>query len=92
MFGDCSIGCVSQIGATKQTGAPILVSCLFRWKRRQRINAVNEKTIDQIEEEVVIYEISDEAVEVADTRAEIAGVWTFVCTGIQCSHLFALKQ
>ena len=92
MLGDCAIGCVSQIGATKQTGAPILISCLFRWKRRQRINAVNEKTIDQIEEEVVIYEISDEAVEVAGTRTEIAGVWTFVCTGIQCGHLFALKQ
>ena len=90
MFGDCSIGCVSQIGATKQTGAPILVSCLFRWKRRQRINAVNEKTIDQIEE-VLICEISDEAVEAAG-RTEIAGVWTFVCTGIQCGHLFALKQ
>jgi hypothetical protein len=51
---------------------------------------VNEKTIDQIEE-VLICEISDEAVEAAG-RAEIAGVWTFVCTGIQCGHLFALKQ
>ena len=40
---------------------------------------MNEKTIDQIEEEVVIYEISDEAVEVAGTRAEIAG----------CGRLFA---
>jgi hypothetical protein len=51
---------------------------------------VNEKTIDQIEE-VLICEISDEAVEAAG-RAEIAGLWTFVCTGIQCGHLFALKQ
>jgi len=51
---------------------------------------VNEKTIDQIEE-VVICEISNEAVEAAG-RTEIAGVWTFVCTGIQCGHLFALKQ
>jgi len=83
MFGDCSIGCVSQIGATKQTGAPILVSCLFRWKRRQRINAMNEKSIDQIEE-VLICEISDETVEAAGTMTEIAGVWTFVCTSKHC--------
>jgi hypothetical protein len=34
---------------------------------------VNEKSIDQIEEEVLIYEISDEAVEAAGTRTEIAG-------------------
>ena len=51
---------------------------------------MNEKTIDQIEEEVLIYEISDEAVEAAGTRTEIAGVWTFVCTGalnaIRCLH------
>ena len=37
-------------------------------------------------------EISDEAVEAAGTRAEIAGVWTFICTGIQCGQVFALKQ
>ena len=41
---------------------------------------MNEKSIDQIEEEVVIREISDEAVETAGTRAEIA-------TG--CGRLFA---
>jgi hypothetical protein len=51
---------------------------------------VNEKTIDQIEE-VLMCEISDEAVEAAG-RVEIAGVWTFVCTSIQCGHLFALNQ
>jgi hypothetical protein len=56
-----------------------------------RFKNMNEKSIDQIKEEVVIYEISDEAVEAAGTRAEIAGVWTFICTGIQCGHLFALK-
>ena len=40
-----------------------------------------------------IYEISDEAVEAAGTRTEIAGVWTFVCTGgIECNRVFALKQ
>ena len=54
---------------------------------------MNEKTIDQIEEEGLFCEISDEAVEAAGTTIEIAGVWTFVCTGgIQCGHLFALKQ
>ena len=48
---------------------------------------MNEKSIDQIEEEVLICEISDEAVEAAGTRTEIAGVWTFVCTGgIECHH------
>ena len=52
---------------------------------------MNEKTIDQIEE-VLIYEISDEAVEAAGTRTEIAGAWTVVCTGIQCGQVFALKQ
>ena len=49
---------------------------------------MNEKIIDQIEEEVLICEISDEAVEAAGTRTEIAGVWTFVCTGIQCGQVF----
>jgi len=53
---------------------------------------MNEKSIDQIEEEVLIYEISDEAVEAAGTRTEIAGVWTFVCTSKHCSHPFALNQ
>ena len=54
---------------------------------------MNEKSIDQIEEEVLIYEISDEAVEAAGTRTEIAGVWTFVCTGgIECNRVSALKQ
>ena len=54
---------------------------------------MNEKSIDQIEEEVLIYEISDEAVEAAGTRTEIAGVWTFVCTGgIQCHQLFSLRN
>jgi hypothetical protein len=52
---------------------------------------MNEKSIDQIEEEVLICEISDEAVEAAGTRTEIAGVWTFVCTSKHCSHLFALQ-
>jgi len=48
---------------------------------------MNEKTIDQMEEEVLSYEVSDEAVEAAGTRTEIAGAWTFVCTGgIQCNH------
>ena len=47
---------------------------------------MNEKTIDQIEEEVLSYEASDEAVEAAGTRTEIAGAWTFICTGIQCNH------
>ena len=51
---------------------------------------MNEKTIDQIEE-VLMCEISDEAVEAAG-RVEIAGVWTFVCTSIQCGHLFALNK
>jgi hypothetical protein len=46
---------------------------------------MNEKTIDQIEEEVLSYEVSDEAVEAAGTSTEIAGAWTFICTGIQCN-------
>ena len=41
---------------------------------------MNEKTIDQIEEEVFSYKVPDEAVEAAGTRTEIAGAWTFVCT------------
>jgi hypothetical protein len=47
---------------------------------------MNEKTIDQIEEEVLSYEVCDEAVEAAGTRTETAGAWTFICTGIQCNH------
>src|SRR4029077_13447484 len=55
--------------------------------RSKGTNAMNEKTIDQMEEEVLSYEVSDEAVEAAGTRTEIAGAWTFVCTGgIQCNH------
>jgi hypothetical protein len=50
---------------------------------------MNEKTIDQIEEEVLIYQISDEAVEAAGTRTEIAGVWTFVCTGVQSGQVYS---
>jgi hypothetical protein len=49
----------------------------------ERINAMNEKTIDQFEE-VLSQEVSDEALEAAGTRTEIAGAWTVVCTGIQC--------
>jgi hypothetical protein len=44
---------------------------------------MNEKTIDRIEEEV--FAPSDEAVEAAGTRTDIAGAWTFVCTGIGCN-------
>ncbi len=48
---------------------------------------MNEKTVDQIEEEVLSYEVSDEGVEAAGTT-EIAGAgaWTFVCTGVECNH------
>jgi hypothetical protein len=53
---------------------------------------MDENSIDQIEEELLIHEISDEAVEAAGTRNEIAGVWTFVCTSKHCSYPFALKQ
>jgi hypothetical protein len=45
---------------------------------------MNEKPIDQIEED----EISDDAIEAAGNRTEIAGAWTFICTGIQCGHVF----
>ena len=45
---------------------------------------MNEKTIDQIEEDILICQISDEAVEAAGTRTEIAAAWTFVCTGVHC--------
>ena len=48
---------------------------------------MNEKTIDQIEEEVLSYKVSDEAVEAAGTRTEIAGAWTWVCTGIGCNYV-----
>jgi hypothetical protein len=51
---------------------------------------MNEKSSDQIEEEVLSYEVSDEAVEAAGTT-EIAGAWTFVCTGIGCNHSAALN-
>ena len=53
---------------------------------------MNEKTIDQIEEDILICQISYQAVEAAGTRTEIVGVWTFVCTSKHCSHPFALKQ
>ena len=48
---------------------------------------MNKKTIDQIEEKVLSYDVSDEAVEMAGTRTEIAGAWTFVCTGVQCHEV-----
>jgi hypothetical protein len=43
---------------------------------------MNEKIIDQFEDEV-LHEVSDEALESAGAT-EIAGAWTVVCTGIQC--------
>jgi hypothetical protein len=51
-------------------------------KRKEQ--AMNERT-DHIEED----EISDEAVETAGTRTEVAGAWTILCTsGIQCNYVF----
>jgi hypothetical protein len=50
---------------------------------------MNEKTIDQIEEEGLFCEISDDAAEAASTRTEVAGAWTILCTsGIQCNYVF----
>ena len=54
----------------------------------ERINAMNGKTFAEIEQEVLTYEISDEAVEAAGTTNEIAQAWTFVCSGIQCHEVF----
>jgi hypothetical protein len=48
---------------------------------------MNEKTIDEIEKEVLCYDVSDEAVETAGAGTEIAGAWTFVCSGIQCHEV-----
>lgn len=48
---------------------------------------MNDTTIglDQTEEEILSYEVSDEALETAAGAGnEIAGNWTVVCTGIQC--------
>jgi hypothetical protein len=47
---------------------------------------MHERNIDQIEE-ILTDEISDEAVEAAGTRAEIAVAWTWVCTGIGCNYV-----
>jgi hypothetical protein len=44
------------------------------------------KTIDHIGQDALSYEVSDEAVETAGTRSEIAGAWTWVCTGIGCNY------
>jgi hypothetical protein len=49
---------------------------------------MDEKTLGQIEQEVLTYEVSDEAVEAAGTTSEIARAWTFVCSGIQCHEVF----
>jgi hypothetical protein len=52
----------------------------------ERINAMNDITIglDQTEEEILTYEVSDEALEAtAGTRKEKAGNYTFgACTGL----------
>jgi hypothetical protein len=71
--------------------APLAVEAISFLAFPRRFKNMNEKSIDQTEE-VLIYEISDEAVEAAGTRTEIAAVWTFVCTSKHCSHPFALKQ
>ncbi len=47
---------------------------------------MNEKTINQIEQDALAYETSDEAVEATGTRIENAGAWTFVCMGIGCNY------
>jgi hypothetical protein len=53
---------------------------------------VNEKAIARIEEEVLSYDVSDEALEAAGTQTEIAGARTFVCTGIQCNLVPNIEQ
>jgi hypothetical protein len=60
-------------------------NCL-RATAKEKDSAMNEKTLDQIEEDILSYELSDEAVEAAGTRTEIAGAWTFVCTGVGCNY------
>ena len=46
---------------------------------------MNETTIglDQIEEEILTHNVSDEALETAAGK-EKAGLWTAFCTGISC--------
>ena len=48
---------------------------------------MNEKTIDQIEMRNLRRGSGG-----GWHKDEIAGVWTFICTGIQCGQVFALKQ
>jgi len=48
---------------------------------------MNDTTIhlDQSDEEILAFEISDEALEAAaGTGKEKAGLWTAFCTGISC--------
>ena len=40
--------------------------------------------MEQSEEEILNYEVADDAVEVAGTSTELAVAWTFVCSGVQC--------
>lgn len=42
--------------------------------------------LDQTDEDI-LHEVSDETLEAAGTRTEIAGAWTFICTGIGCHEI-----
>jgi len=46
------------------------------------INAMNE--FDQIEEEVLTCEVSDEALEAAAGTGKELANWTMFCTGVSC--------
>jgi hypothetical protein len=48
---------------------------------------MNEKTIDQIEQDVLRNEVSDDAVEAAGTRSEIAGAWTWHWVQLQSQRV-----
>jgi hypothetical protein len=76
LFGLCPSSCTAGI---------VLIWAAWPPVPKEGINCMNEKTIYQIED-ALGYEVSDEAVEAAGTRSEIAGAWTWVCTGIGCNY------
>jgi hypothetical protein len=76
-LGTTQCACDRQILRRERGKRSLLHSLLEEW-----MNSMNE--IDQIEQDAISYEVSDEAMEVAGTRTESAGAWTFVCTGIGC--------
>jgi hypothetical protein len=81
--GSCSFGSRHIGGLSEATGGHCPTA-----SPNERINAIDEKTIDPIEEEALTVNYLTRWWKAVGARTERAELWTFVCTGIQCIRSF----